>query len=251
MENKSLNPVCVNNRNVFSWSHICNCYFEQTADGRIVNIPTSSPDRLSMPCLQWGTCCCKGWLWRGSRRTTVAHGLAPVPSHFWAAALFFCSLALLASFTLGPISRVLPPWLPAVFPGTWSCDRSGSNSSWSWCQCCFLSCLARLAAAQAHPLPRASPSLPAHPAAAAAPQEGGGLCKWWKWKVSVPFMAVFCEWPSPTPGASTPGLWHGWKWCLVSVLSCTHLGGAMRSFDTRRLNDSGCLCFCVTLVSVC
>lgn len=40
MENKSLNPVCVNNRNVFSWSHIYNCYFGQTADGRIVNIPT-------------------------------------------------------------------------------------------------------------------------------------------------------------------------------------------------------------------
>lgn len=108
MENKSLNPVCVNNRNVFSWSHICNCYVGQTADGRIVNIPTSSPDRLSMPCLRWGTCCCKGVLWRGSQGTMVVLDLAPVRSLFWAAAFFLCSLALLASFTLGPISHVLP-----------------------------------------------------------------------------------------------------------------------------------------------
>lgn len=125
-----------------------------------------------------------------------------------------------------------PPWLPAVFPGTWSCDGSGSHSSWSWCQCCFLSRLARLAGAQAHPLPRAPPSLPAHPAAAAAPW-GGGLCKWWKLKVSEPFLAVFCERPSPTPGALMPGLWRGWKWCLVSLLSCTHLGRMTGSFDTR------------------
>lgn len=113
----------------------------------------------------------------------VAHGLAPVPPHFWAAAFFFCSLALLASFTLGPISHVLPPWLPAVFPGTWSHDGSGSDSFWSWCQCCFLSRLARLAAAQAHPLPRASPSLPACPAAAAAPR-GGGCTSDGKWRLA-------------------------------------------------------------------
>lgn len=180
----------------------------------------------------------------------VAHGLAPVPSHFWAAASFFCSLALLASFTLGPISHVLPPWLPAVFPGTWSHDGSGSDSFWSWCQCCFLSRLARLAAAQAHPLPRASPSLPACPAAAAAPR-GGGCTSDGNWRLASLSWQFSASSHLPRLEPQRHGLWRGWKWCLVSVLSCTHLGRATGSFDTCRLNDSGCLCFCVALVSVC
>lgn len=49
MENKSLNPVCVNNWNVFSWSPTYSCYFGPTADGRIVNIPTPLSDRLCVP----------------------------------------------------------------------------------------------------------------------------------------------------------------------------------------------------------
>lgn len=174
MENKSLNPVCVNNRNVFSWSHIYNCYFGQTADGRIVNIPTSSPDRLSMPCFSEnlllsgltlrrisGDCGC---VWRS---------LSSIP--FLSCCLLFLFLGPPCFLYPGSYLLCTPPRLPAVFPGTWSCDGSGSDSSWSWCQCCFLSRLARLAAAQARPLPRASPSLPARPAAAAAPR-GGGLC---------------------------------------------------------------------------
>lgn len=250
MENKSLNPVCVNNRNVFSWSHIYNCYFEQTADGRIVNIPTSSPERLSMPCLQWGTCCCKGWL----KRVPGDHGgawLSPSSIPFLSCCLLFLFLGPPCFLYPGSCLPCTPPLAAGCFSWHVELRRVWERQLLELMSVLLPELPGQAGCSPGTPSPQSITFSASPSCCCSSPSGRRRLVQVMEMEGQRAFHGGFLWVASPTPEASTPGLWHGWKWCLVSVLSCTHLGRAMGSFDTRGLNDSGCLCFCVTLVSMC
>ena len=220
MENKSLNPVCVNNWHVFSWSRICSCYFGQTADGRIVNIHAPHSGRLSMP------------TFRGEPASVGADpgeglgdcgrtGLSPGHVTFLSSRLLSLLLGPPCSPHPGPISSVLVLFCPpTVFRGAWACVGAGSDGCWSWCPCRFPSCLARLATAPAHAVASASPS----PAAAVAARRGG-THKWWKLNVrdfysGVLWAAVACLepqcWVCSRAGSGVRCLFEQW-WAVHTL----------------------------------
>lgn len=182
----------------------------------------------------------------------VVHGLAPVPSHLWATAFFFCSLALLASFTLGPISYVLPPGCRLFFLARGAATGLGatapgadvSAASWAawpgWLE-------PRHTLSPEHHLLCLPILLLQQPLGEeACASDGNWRLASLSWRFSVSGRL-----PRLEPQCQVCGVVGNDAWFLFWAVHTLEEWQEALTQDTSRLNDSGCLCFCVALVSIC